>query len=112
EIAASSTVPDTTAELIGGISFPPMVPTARSQRLFEALRSVGRQLGLDLRGIGTGGGSDGNYASQFAPTLDGMGPRGSEAHSDREFLELPTLVERAAVAAHFLASWPEVAASL
>ncbi|MHB1162898.1 MAG: M20 family metallopeptidase, partial [Chloroflexota bacterium] len=69
EIAASSTVPDTTAELIGGISFPPMVPTPRSQRLFEALRSVGRQLGLDLRGIGTGGGSDGNYASQFAPTL-------------------------------------------
>jgi glutamate carboxypeptidase len=107
EIAGASTVPDTTAELSGGISFPPMVTTPKAQKLFEAVQAAGRQLGLDLRGVSTGGGSDGNYASQYAPTVDGMGPRGSEAHSDREFVEIPTLVERAKVAALFLAAWPE-----
>ncbi len=112
EIVATSTVPDTTAELSGGLSFPPMVQSPRSQRLFDALQAAGRRLGLDLRGTATGGGSDGNYASQFAPTLDGMGPRGSEAHSDREFMEVATLVERTKVAALFLASWPEVAQRL
>lgn len=110
EIAATSTIPDTTAELTGGLSFPPMAQSARSRQLLEAVRAAGRRLGLDLRGTATGGGSDGNHASQFAPTLDGMGPQGSEAHSDREYLELPTLAERTKVTALFLASWPELMA--
>jgi glutamate carboxypeptidase len=69
-------------------------------------------VGVEVRGIHTGGGSDGNYASQFAPTLDGMGPQGSETHSDREFIEVPTLLERTKVTALFLAGWPEIAARL
>jgi len=109
EIVATNTVPDTTAELAGGIDFPPMEQTPEARAQFEALQAVGRTLGLDLKGIATGGGSDGNHASQFTPTLDGMGPRGSEAHSDREFMVVPTLAERTKVTALFLASWPELA---
>lgn len=111
EIAAASTVPDTSAELAGGLSFPPMVQTPPARQLFDVLRAAGGRLGLDVRGVSTGGGSDGNHASQFAPTLDGMGPQGSEAHSDREFMEVPTLAERAKVAALFLSSWPKAIAA-
>lgn len=105
EIAANQTVPDTRCELSGGIQFPPMLPTEESSRLFETLQKAGRVLGLELRGIATGGGSDGNSAAQFAPTLDGMGPRGGGAHSEREYLEIATLAERAKVTALFLAEW-------
>jgi len=108
EIAAAQTVPDTACELSGGIQFPPMLPTEESTRLFETLQKAGRVLGLELRGIATGGGSDGNHAAQFTPTLDGMGPRGSGAHSDREYMEIATLAERAKVTALFLAEWSKV----
>ena len=112
EIAASSTVPDTTAELGGGLTFPPMVETPSSRKLFEAIQAAGRQLELDLKGILTGGGSDGNHASQHTPTVDGMGPKGSETHSDREFIEVATLAERTKVTALFLDSWPAVVETL
>jgi glutamate carboxypeptidase len=108
EIAAASTVPDTTAELTGGLVFPPMEQTPASRRLFEAVQAAGRELGLDLQGISTGGGSDGNHAAQFTPTIDGMGPKGSETHSDREFIEVASMSERTKVTTLFLASWPRV----
>ena len=108
EIAAISTVPDTTCELSGGLQFPPMRPTQESSRLFETLQQAGRAMGLDLHAIATGGGSDGNHAAQFAPTVDGMGPQGGGAHSDREYIEIATLAERAKVTAHFLAEWSKM----
>ncbi len=111
-IAMRSTVSDTSCELTGGVKFPAMLPTAKSERLFEALKNAGRVLGLELHGIATGGGSDGNYAAQFAPTLDGMGPQGGGAHSDREYMEVATLSERTKITALFLVSWPEVVAAL
>jgi glutamate carboxypeptidase len=111
-IASGSTVPDTTAALSGGLVFPPMIQTPGAKVLFEALRAAGQAVGLEVKGIHTGGGSDANYASQFAPTVDGMGPQGSETHSDREFIEVPTLLERSKVTALFLAGWPHTMASL
>jgi len=111
-IGSSGTVPDTTAVLNGGLVFPPMIQTPGAKVLFEALRAAGQVVGVEVKGIHTGGGSDANYASQFAPTLDGMGPQGSETHSDREFIEVPTLPERSKVTALFLAGWPETVAKL
>lgn len=108
DIAMRRTIPDTNADLTGELVFPPMEQTPQAKRLFEAVQEAGRSLGLELRGISSGGVSDGNYVSQFAPTIDGMGPQGSEAHSDREFIEVATLTERSKVTALFLASWPEV----
>ena len=111
-IGSSGTVPDTTAVLNGGLVFPPMIQTPGAKVLFEALRAAGQVVGVEVKGIHTGGGSDANYASQFAPTLDGMGPQGSETHSDREFIEVPTLPERSKMTALFLAGWPETVAKL
>jgi glutamate carboxypeptidase len=60
---------------------------------------------VDVRAIATGGGSDGNHTSAIAPTLDGMGPKGSRAHSEEEFVEIPTLLERTKMLALFLDRW-------
>jgi glutamate carboxypeptidase len=75
--------------------------------LMAIVADAGRDLGLDLRGIKTGGGSDGNHASAIAPTIDGFGPQGSLAHSPDEYIELPTLLERAKVTARFIERWNE-----
>ena len=112
EIAQKAHVPDTTCAVTGGIQFPPMVQTPQSKRLFASLQEAGRRLGLELTGIATGGGSDGNHAARFTPTLDGMGPKGTGAHSDRESMEVATLTQRSQVTALFLAKWPERIATL
>jgi glutamate carboxypeptidase len=75
--------------------------------LLALVQEAGHELGLALRGIPTGGGSDGNHASGVAPTIDGLGPQGSLAHNPDEYIELPTLLERAKVNARFIELWAE-----
>jgi len=106
EIAEHPHVPDTTARLRGGLDFPPWPPgDPGTLALLALIQEAGRDLGLALRGIRTGGGSDGNHASRVAPTIDGLGPQGSYAHSPEEYIELGTLIERAKVNARFLELW-------
>jgi glutamate carboxypeptidase len=107
EIAAMQFVPDTTTELSGRMMFPPVEYHPRNEMLFGWVREAGQKLGLDLKSIVTGGGSDGNVAGQYAPLIDGMGVEGDGAHSDREFIYLSSIVRRAQVLALFLKSWPE-----
>src|SRR5882724_8932300 len=76
-----------------------------TERLLEIMRAAGRDLGVDVRAITIGGGSDGNHTSAIAPTLDGMGPKGSRAHSEEEFIEVATLLERTKMLALFLDRW-------
>jgi acetylornithine deacetylase/succinyl-diaminopimelate desuccinylase-like protein len=49
----------------------------------------------------------GDHTAQVAPTIDGLGPQGSHAHSPDEYIELGTLIERARVAARFVELWTE-----
>jgi glutamate carboxypeptidase len=112
EIAALQFVPDTTTALTGGMLFPPLPALRRNELLFEWVRAAGRLLGLELRAIVSGGASDGNTAGQYAPLIDGMGVCGDGAHSEREFIWLPSLVERAQVLALFLDAWPARAGEL
>ncbi len=92
-------------ELTGGIAFPPMLKTERSLDLLRLVREAGRELGVDIDEIPTGGGSDGNHASHYAPTIDGLGPQGTGAHSPDETLIVPTLLERSKVFALFIEKW-------
>lgn len=99
-------VPGTTARFSGQLNFPPWPPgLPGTERLLEIMRAVGRDLGVEVRAIKTGGGSDGNHTSAIAPTLDGMGPKGSRAHSEEEFIEVATLLERTKMIALFLDRW-------
>jgi len=92
-------------ELTGGIAFPPMLKTERSLELLRLIQEAGRELGVDIDEIPTGGGSDGNHASHYAPTVDGLGPQGTGAHSPDEILIVPTLLERSKVFALFIEKW-------
>lgn len=99
-------VAGTTSRFEGELQFPPWPPGhPGTERLLAIMRAVGRDLGVEVRAIATGGGSDGNHTSAVAPTLDGMGPRGNRAHSADEFIEIASLLERTKMLALFLDRW-------
>lgn len=106
EIGERVRVRGTRARFSGRILFPPWPPgLPGTERLVEIMREAGRQLGLDVKAIKTGASSDGNHTSAVAPTIDGLGPQGSRAHSEEEFIELPTLLHRTKMIALFLDRW-------
>ena len=108
EIADHPDLDGTSARLWGDMNFPPWPEgLPGTMALLALMQEAGRELGLALRGIPTGGGSDGNHASGVAPTIDGLGPQGSLAHNPDEYIELPTLIERARVDARFIELWAE-----
>lgn len=81
----------------------PAKPETPSQRmLLESYRDTAARLGQKLTWANTGGGSDGNYLLlDGLAHLDGVGVRGGNLHSEEEFIELPSLLERS----QLLAAW-------
>jgi glutamate carboxypeptidase len=107
-IAEGSRVPGTRSRFSGEVHFPPWPPgLPGTARLLEIMEAAGHELGVPVRAIKTGGGSDGNHTAHVAPTIDGLGPQGSRAHSEEEFILLPTLLERTRMVALFLDLWHE-----
>jgi glutamate carboxypeptidase len=106
EICERPHVPGTTPRFWGQVHFPPWPPGhPGTARLVEIMAAAGREIGVDVRAIATGGGSDGNHTSAVAPTIDGLGPKGNRAHSDEEYVEVATLLERTKMIALFLERW-------
>ena len=86
--------PDVTVTVTGGMNRPPYEKDARIEALFQHARGLAAELGIDLQGLKTGGGSDGNFTAHFVPTLDGLGVDGDGAHTLREHMLLSSLVPR------------------
>lgn len=93
-----------TLEVEGGFRRPPMEPTARNRALWEAARGIAEDLGLPLGEATVGGASDGNTASLYTATLDGLGAVGRGAHAVDERVVVARMPERAALLALLLAS--------
>lgn len=90
-------------ELVGGFTRPPKIVTAQMQRLMDHVADCGRQLGLGLQFKPTGGCCDGNNLAAYGlPNLDNMGVVGGDIHSDREWMRLDSLTERAKLSALLL----------
>ncbi|MFA5027131.1 MAG: M20 family metallopeptidase [Candidatus Methylomirabilota bacterium] len=106
-VAGESRVPGTSGRCEGEISFPPWPTNEGTRRMLEILREAGKPLGLNVEGITTGGGSDGNRTAALIPTLDGLGVVGSRLHSPEEFIEVRSLQERAALLAMFFEVYRE-----
>jgi len=88
------------AHVHGGISRPPKPLTKGAQALFHLVRDCGAALGQTIGWQDTGGVCDGNnIAACGVPVVDTMGVRGGAIHSADEFLIVPSLVERAQLAA-------------
>jgi glutamate carboxypeptidase len=85
---------------------PPMPRDATMINTFHKVQSIAEQLGLRLSEGSTGGGSDANYVAPLGvPVMDGLGAVGDGAHSEREFVTINSLAERAALLAAILTQW-------
>jgi len=90
----------------GGLNRPPLVRTPAIAGAFARAQEIGAALGLALTEGGTGGGSDANFIGHLdKPLLDGLGAVGQGAHSDRENVEVRSLIERTAFLAALIQEW-------
>ncbi|MDQ2054383.1 M20 family metallopeptidase [Halobellus sp. H-GB7] len=92
-----ASTPGTTLTIDGGFGRPPMELTPGNRLLWERVQAIGRRFGFDLEGTRSGGASDGNDASQYAPTIDGFGAVGDGAHQTFEYVDLDALADRVAL---------------
>ncbi|PFG04514.1 M20 family metallopeptidase [Bacillus sp. es.034] len=93
----------TSLVVTGGINRPPLERTEEVRKMFQNAKSLAEQyLGFELKEKETGGGSDGNFSAQLAPTLDGLGAVGDGAHANHEHLIVKEMPVRSALVALLL----------
>ncbi len=108
EIAARSSVPDTTCIIERTAHWAPMEKTPQTAALAELAISLAGRIGFELRDAATGGASDANTISGLGvPTLDGLGPVGGADHAPGEYLEVDSIVPRTTLFAALLLSAAE-----
>ena len=87
-----------------------------TRRLAECWQAAGAELGLPVVVEARGGLSDANYLHDLAPTLDGLGPAGGNAHCSEhsaatgkqsEYVEPDSLAPKAALNLAALEHWLE-----
>ena len=86
--------PGVRIEVTGGLNRPAYEATEGGRALFNHARGLAAEIGFELRGMKTGGGSDGNFTAMLTPTLDGLGVDGKGGHTDYEQLRISSLTER------------------
>jgi glutamate carboxypeptidase len=82
----------------------PTMPRTPAVAALEALaQQAARQLGFEVKGAKTGGGSDAAVvASEGTPVLDGLGPIGGLDHGPDEYIEVGSIVPRTALLAKLM----------
>jgi glutamate carboxypeptidase len=107
-IAAADDVPGTRTTLHLWQHRPPMPWTAASDGFRALVAEAAGEMGTSIDAISTMGGSDANIiAAQGTPALCGLGPVGGAVMTTGEYIELPTLAERAALVAALAAKLAE-----
>lgn len=101
-----ATTPGVSMKVEGRIGRPPMVPDEAGRQLWEQARQAAGVLGMPLEQGTAGGGSDGNFTSQYTPTLDGLGAVGDGAHAHHEHVLLEHMPQRAALLAMLVLAPP------
>ena len=97
-IAAKTYVANTTTAVTENrIEFMPLETTDGVQKLYGHLSKQAEKLGLPVPGaLYVGGSADSAWTAMVgAPTLCGMGPQAVGAHSNNEYLFVPSMTERA-----------------
>ena len=96
-------LPGTDASIAFEDAYPSMAPTPGNYALLAAADAVSRALGqgpLEALDPALRGGGDASFVAAYLPVLDGLGVRGSGAHTPEETLDVRSLTrsaERAAV---------------
>lgn len=95
EICSFTETPNTRIEISGGITRPAWKMEENQNELLKIMKEAASELNIDLGATYSGGGSDGNFTGNMGiPTIDGLGPRGGNAHQDDEFMVISSLSER------------------
>jgi glutamate carboxypeptidase len=88
----------------GEFSRPVKKVCTATERLFQRIQDLGKQIGLSLDWQDSGGCCDGNnLAHHGLAVLDTLGVRGGNIHSSDEYILLDSLTERALLSALILA---------
>ncbi len=94
---------DYTLSIHGGFGRPVKRVCAGTERLFNRIHHLGKELGLNIDWKDSGGCCDGNNLAQHGlAVLDTLGVRGGNIHSPEEYILLDSLSERAALSALLL----------
>jgi glutamate carboxypeptidase len=76
-------------------SFPVMPQNAQIDALAAMAQRIYGEIGKTLNLVGSGGAADSSLAAGvFKPTLDGLSLIGANAHTDREYAEVDSMVPR------------------
>lgn len=95
--------PEVLVEVEGGMIWPPMERTDRTEELVFHAKVLSLKLGFDLEERSVGGASDGSLCAALGvPTLDGLGAVGNGAHATNEHVEVEHIPLRAALVAHLI----------
>ena len=81
--------------VIGELNRPPYEKSNAGAALYEHAKSLAAEIGFDLEGTSTGGGSDGNFTAPHTATLDGLGVDGKGAHTHYEQMYISSIEPRA-----------------
>jgi glutamate carboxypeptidase len=102
-IRAIKPLEGTSYEILDGLNRPAMEPSEGTWKLLEIAQKIANELGFNPGAARVGGGSDGNFTASLAPTIDGFGAFGANAHQkELEFIDIPSLAPRAALLAGML----------
>ena len=97
-VVSKTTIEGTTATLSGDMRCMPFERSQRNASLVQLAKDAGRELGLNIEDLGSGGASDANTTSGMGiPTIDGLGAGGGLAHNPGEYIELDYLPVRIAL---------------
>ena len=81
----------------------PKVLNKKTKALYDFVQTKATLLDLDLRVKATGGCCDGNNLSALGiPNIDTLGVRGGNIHTDKEYIKIDSLLERAQLSALLL----------
>lgn len=102
-IRAIAPLEGTSYEILDGLNRPAMEPSDGTWALLEKAQKIANSLGFNPGAARVGGGSDGNFTARLAPTIDGFGAFGANAHQkELEYIDIPSLAPRAALLAGML----------
>ncbi len=106
QVRGLATGPDAlpATEVFTSFNRPAKPLTPRVRALAESARTAAEHLGQRLPFGSTGGVCDGNILQDAGlPTIDTLGVRGGGLHTPQEWIEIPSLVERAQLLAILIA---------
>ena len=99
-VASRRIMDGTQITLSGDMRCLPFERSEQNASLVRAAKEVGKELGLEIQDLASGGASDANNTAPLGvPTIDGLGAGGGLAHNPDEYVELDSLPIRIALLA-------------